>query len=700
MKNPLPNLAMAAAVICPMLILPLIAQAADSAAASANKDGGQRASTTRAANVTLDIKLGQAQPEVLFKGWTQISGMYLPLGKAENRDGGVIRFPLSPDDYYVITYVPFDPRGRFDAKVYFNEHELAMESQQKEEMVRGQGWSRFHGRISAAMFLAARSQTLRIVGDSPVFEVDFRSSLPPDLHRGGQMQRLGWNIYAQQFMFAPTFWVAPVQGAQSYAVTLQNRTGRICRSTTRFRTESICTVRETKGAPHSYERTQEQAVAIDVAEIWEQLPAAEGYVAWIDALGAEGKSLGQTRVFAFHKPEMFQGVVFDAGCNYLDSVRRNFRPLIGECRIDVKNGRPPLSGYRMTIQFPTRVYTQIIDAFLAYAELAAENDQEKQEAISYARDFGQQLIEIQIKEGPYRGLTQSHTESWGSKNMLQPDRGGMAGTSLLKLYAVTRDGKFLTTAVQIADVLKSTQLPDGRWVYRVNAKTGKVTDDYTSDHAEEILFLDRLVNEHGRQDFAACRDKAVHWMLENPAKTMLWPNSYEDTGTMKGPYANQQHWDTEYFIRYLIRHATPANGYKEIAEKLCRYVEDQFVIWETSGLPMWMGPGAKEKYSFPKLDVCGPLLRIYQDMHEGTGNPLYLEKARLIANALTRYQLPNGFYPTFPVYGPGTDGTFAVSFQANAGSGQRIEWHGIWPNNVAYTGHWLLEFAHYLKGLR
>src|ERR1035438_509499 len=102
MKNPLPNLVMAAAVICPMLILPLMAQAADSAAASASKDAGQRASTTRTANVTLDIKLGQAQPEVLFKGWTQISGMYLPLGKAENRDGGVIRFPLSPDDYYVI----------------------------------------------------------------------------------------------------------------------------------------------------------------------------------------------------------------------------------------------------------------------------------------------------------------------------------------------------------------------------------------------------------------------------------------------------------------------------------------------------------------------------------------------------------------------------------------------------------------------
>src|ERR1017187_6021919 len=151
MKNSLPDLAMAAAIICPMLILPLMTQAAGSSAASANKDGGQRASTTRAANVTLDIKLGQAQPEVLFKGWTQISGMYLPLGKAENRDGGVIRFPLSPDDYYVITYVPFDLRGRFDAKVYFNEHELAMEPQEKEGVVRGQGWSRFQGRISAAM---------------------------------------------------------------------------------------------------------------------------------------------------------------------------------------------------------------------------------------------------------------------------------------------------------------------------------------------------------------------------------------------------------------------------------------------------------------------------------------------------------------------------------------------------------------------
>src|ERR1035441_9003053 len=238
MKNSLPNLAMTTVIACPMLVLPLMAQAADSSAASANKDTTQHAITTNAAHVTLDIKMGQAQPEVLFKGWTQISGMNFPLGKAENKEGGVIRFPLPPEECYLVIYVPFDSKGRFGAKVYFNEHELAMEPQEKNEVVAGQGWSRFHGRISAAMFVAARSQTLRIVGEAPIFEVDFRDSLPPDLPRGGQMQRLGRNIRAQQFMFAPTFWVTPVQGAQSYAVTLQNRTGRICRSTTRFRTES------------------------------------------------------------------------------------------------------------------------------------------------------------------------------------------------------------------------------------------------------------------------------------------------------------------------------------------------------------------------------------------------------------------------------------------------------------------------------
>ena len=60
--------------------------------------------------VALHIKIGQAQPEVSFEGWTQVSDMYLPRAKSSDQGGGTIRFPLPPGDYYLLVYVPSSPQ--------------------------------------------------------------------------------------------------------------------------------------------------------------------------------------------------------------------------------------------------------------------------------------------------------------------------------------------------------------------------------------------------------------------------------------------------------------------------------------------------------------------------------------------------------------------------------------------------------------
>jgi len=647
----------------------------------------------------LHIKIGQAQPDVLFEGWTHISDMYIPRTKPGGDGGGIIRFPLQPDNYYVLAYGPSTTREFDETSVtlYFNGRPVHLDPQKKAERVDGQNWSRFHGRVTSDMFESTGPQMLRLVGDGPIFEMDFRGDMPPAPPRGGTLGRTGWNQHAQQFIFSPTFWVKPVNGANSYVATIQNRTGRTSHTATSWRSETIDMVEEEKGAPYKTRNMREEAVAIDLADIWDRLPATDSYVAWIDAVGTEGESLGRTHAFVFHKPAKFDGLTFDPACGYLESTRKNFKRLLAQCREDAANGLPPLGEYRMSVQFPTRIYCQVADGFLAYAELGADSPQEKQEAISVATYFGQELLNIRLEKGDYKGLTRTHTEAWKKgKNWFQPNRGGMAGTTFLKLHKATGDKKFLDAAIQVAQTLKSTQLGDGRWVYRVNEKTDEVTNDYTSDLSEIILFLDKMVEEEGHKEFTDSRDRVVKWMLDNPVKTVHWPNAYEDTAH-RPAYLNLQHWDVEYFIRHLVRHATPENGYLKVAEDLGKWVEDQFVIWETSDLPMWMGPGAKEKYGFRKLDVCGPLLRMYQDLHEGTSNSLYLDKAKMIANALTRYQLPNGFYPTFPVYSEAEDGTYVVSPRFNA---MKVKGGpGVWPNNTSYTGQWLLEFARYEEAL-
>src|SRR5690606_3339774 len=96
-----------------------------------------------------------------------------------------------------------------------------------------------------------------------------------------------------------------------------------------------------KAVPYKSRQVRIEAVAIDLAEIWDRMPATDSYIGWVDALGPAGESLGRTDAFVFHKPEKFQGVTFDPACSYLESTRKNFRRILAQCREDKANGLPP-----------------------------------------------------------------------------------------------------------------------------------------------------------------------------------------------------------------------------------------------------------------------------------------------------------------------------------------------------------------------
>ena len=219
------------------------------------------------------------------------------------------------------------------------------------------------------------------------------------------------------------------------------------------------------------------------------------------------------------------------------------------------------------------------------------------QALALAKEYGQALLKgTTAANWAYANVPPSH-----NAQVFQVARGGMAGMAYLDLYAVAKDKIWLDAANRIADTLKRNQLPDGRWPFRVNPRTGKVLADYTSDQAEQILLLDELARNHGRKDLQETIDKAVRWMLENPCKTFQWQQQWDDVGTLP-PYGNLSWYDTALFIEYLLRHATPQNGYEAVANDLVRYIEDQFVEWEpigneitpgrassTSAMGLWIG---------------------------------------------------------------------------------------------------------------
>jgi hypothetical protein len=289
------------------------------------------------------------------------------------------------------------------------------------------------------------------------------------------------------------------------------------------------------------------------------------------------------------------------------------------------------------------------------------------------------------------------------KNTLQIARTGMLGMVCLDIFEATQEKRFLDAAMGIADTLKSTQLKEGRWYFRVDPETGKMQIDYTSDQVQAILLLDELIQKYQRKDLIKTRDKAVKWMLENPCKTYRWQGQWDDLGDSL-PYANLEWYDTALFIEYLLRKATTENGYEKIAIEQFHYIEDHFVDWQPSARSdrrdvrdIWWGvkaitPSVREQYwCYSPIDWHGAhYIRACLALHTYTNENIYLDKARAIANTLTVIQHPDGFYPTWMYY------TASKEDPDKMDMGE-IFYEDRWANCTSYTGEMLMKLGAYLE---
>ena len=334
--------------------------------------------------------------------------------------------------------------------------------------------------------------------------------------------------------------------------------------------------------------------------------------------------------------------------------------------------------------FPALFYSSYIRLLTTYIRTNPKGELAEQ-ALAQAKKYGQDMLQgSTAADWVYANVPMSH-----NPKVFQVVRGGMAGMAYLDLYAATRDTTWLDAASRIADTLKKNQLPEGRWPFRIEPRTGKVLEDYTSDQAEAILLLDELLRNHGRKDLQETLDKAVRWMLENPCKTFQWQQQWDDVGT-NGPYRNLSWFDTALFIEYLLRHATPQNDYEATAKGLARYIEDQFVEWEPVGNEIT--PGVREQY------VCYPIIDRHtarttsvfcMNFHAKTKDDVWLKKACAMADTLTAIQHANGFYPTWMNHKPSKEAPTEL---------KDINYNDIWPNCSSYAGEMLLRLGEYVKG--
>jgi hypothetical protein len=419
--------------------------------------------------------------------------------------------------------------------------------------------------------------------------------------------------------------------------------------------------------------------AVDLAGMWDELPGAARYSAWIEALDGEGRTLARTAPFAFHKVASFTGGYRKAARPYAESGRRCAEYVLKTLAAwkTIEPGKAP------QVELPALFYSAYIRVLVTYAEQDPQAPAAA-EALATATKIGLHMIKASTPaDWAWPNMPLSHKPG----GYLQVCRTAMAGMVYLDLLRATGDKRFLDAAMKIADTLKARQLPEGRWHFRVDPKSGKCAEDYTSDQAEAVCFLDALIAGHGRSDLAAARDKAVKWMLDNPVRTNYWQQQWDDVGVV-APLHNLEFYDTVFLGLYLLDHATQANGYVEIARGLHRYVEDQFVLWEDSFDPTFIAPGVLEQYvCYITIDWhAAHYIRFCMALHKATGEGVYLDKARAMADTLTVIQHVDGYYPTWMRMTPA----------AQPGGLGRIDYNGLWPNCMSYTGEMLMKLGRYI----
>lgn len=238
---------------------------------------------------------------------------------------------------------------------------------------------------------------------------------------------------------------------------------------------------------------------------------------------------------------------------------------------------------------------------------------------------------------PYSTFQEKKPGGFRDKSGLMPDKAAIMALAYIDLHEATGEARFYTAAEAIADTLSKRQRPNGTWPFRVDPKTEKVIEEFTSSVIYAVMLFERLDATKGTTRYEAKRDLAWNWLLNGPIKTKEFRGFYEDIVPSPKGRTNYDCLDT---IRYLLANRTKENGYLEIAVELNHWVEKTFLDKIKGFEP---AEGIREQLQ------CNVVMGIHSlnwasMLHElgaATGDKAMRQRAMQTANYITYYLQPD-----------------------------------------------------------
>ena len=299
--------------------------------------------------------------------------------------------------------------------------------------------------------------------------------------------------------------------------------------------------------------------------------------------------------------------------------------------------------------------TQLGMGIISYLKYWEYKGKSNAKVVEWARKMGDYLVKETLtpETGVYPRFTRStghHTEfpiarsAQGDEelgpNVIEPDKGGIAGYALLKLYDPTGDTRYLDQALHNAELLaKNMRKGDAMhspWPFRVDSVTGQ----HWGERSGNMVFILRLFDEliaKGHSAYQKPRDALWSWIktYQIPAPddrdSCLWVQFFEDMS----PHDNRNSWAPLSMARYLIEKREALDpDWKQDAETCIRFALTHFSQTRPGGVIL-MGEQDVDRRAWG--GACSTLGGVAAVFYAAGGGEKYRDMAYRNLNWMTYY---------------------------------------------------------------
>ena len=231
--------------------------------------------------------------------------------------------------------------------------------------------------------------------------------------------------------------------------------------------------------------------------------------------------------------------------------------------------------------------------------------------IYYTLEHGTSSSEFEWPDFPYTTTNAGDTIFRGFSSAgrlvlheIQVDHAGEMGLTYYRMYQYTGKRRYLTEALNIADVLaknaKTGNHDQSVFPYRVVMDNGRVTAPYGANWTGCYMLLDNLIKAGlgNVSTYADAREKIKDFLLKFPMKTGYWTDGHSDTDVKSNTYKSNLSASNMTLCLFDYPQLDP--DWKKDVPMLIRWTEDNFIFRTAAGEPstMWGANIVGEQDSF------------------------------------------------------------------------------------------------------